>query len=60
MANLTLAFTTKELLNKIMSAQTIEWIEGLASIVVKVLQSNHKLTDVMSLAEERIALSVVK
>ena len=43
-----------------MSAQTEEWSEGLASIVVKEFQSKCEPADAMSLVEERIALSVVK
>ena len=35
MANLTLAFSTNELINKIISAQNEECPEGLACIVVK-------------------------
>ena len=57
MASLTLAFTTNDLLNKIISAQTADWPEGLASLVVKELYNKHNSTDTMSLADKKITLS---
>jgi len=60
MANLTLAFTTDELISMILASQTAEWPEGLACNVIKELIKKYKPDDVMSLVDEKVALNKIR
>ena len=60
MANLTLAFTTDELIGLILPSQTAEWPEGLASEFVKESIKKHKPDDIMSLVDEKVALNKIR
>ena len=60
MANLTLAFTTNEMISMILTAQTAEWPEGLACNVVAEMMKKFKPDDVMSLVDEKVALNKIR
>jgi len=60
MANLTLAFTSDELIALILTSQTSDWPEGLASEVVKELIKKYKPDDIMSLVDEKVALNKIR
>ena len=55
MANLSLVFTTDELIGMTLTSQTIEWHEGLSFSVAKELIKKYKPDDVMILADEKVA-----
>ena len=60
MANLTLAFTTDDIISMMLTSQTSEWPEGLACNVVKELMRKHKPDDVMSLVDEKVDLNKIR
>lgn len=60
MANLTLAFTSDELLRMILSAQTSEWPDGRACDVIKDLTKKYKPEDIMSLVDEKVELAKIR
>jgi len=60
MANLTLAFTSDELLGMIITAQTSDWPDGLACDVIKDLFKKYKPEDIMSLVDEKVELAKIR
>ena len=60
MSNLTMAFTTEELMGLVYKAQSNDWPGGLAHLVVKELQEKCKPEDMITLVELRQMLSNVK
>ena len=60
MASLTLAFETDELIAMILSVQSTDWPEGLASDVIKKLKNKYKPQDIMSLVDKKVELNKIK
>jgi hypothetical protein len=55
----TMSFTTEDLLNKIESTKTEEWLEGLAHLVKKELVRDHHPKDTISRVEMRMEIGKI-
>ena len=59
-ASLILVFSTDELVAMILQAQLADWLEGLASEVVKQLKEKYKPEHIMSLVNEKVELNKIR
>ena len=59
-ASLTMAFTNPSLIGLIHEAQTVDYPDGLAFLVIKQLLDKYKPTDTMSRVELRLKLNKIK
>lgn len=60
MANFTMAFQTEQLLQLVYAASSTEWPQGRADLVVAALKRKYQPTDVMAMAEMKVALGKIK
>ena len=60
MVNLTLTFTSDELIRLILISQTADWPKGLVSEVIKELIKKYKPDNIMSLVDEKVALNKIR
>ena len=59
-ASLTLAFETEDMIAIILSFQSVDQPEELASDVIKKLKDKFKFEDIMSLVDEKVELNKIK